>query len=213
MDISFQIYFFLTGPAFYITIPLMASGILRKIAVIISARSQGLRFPGSLREIPGNYDSASAKAAHPAGDPVLTAASTLFHIAVITGPFLARGHSIFIERAWALALPGVPAALTTVITVTAIATGSFLLMRRIFLRHVSAVSTWKDYTAMACVMVPFITGLMARSGIAPYESVMLIHCISGHILLIAMGWTRLGHMVFYTAGRLLASGPGMVKAA
>lgn len=138
-------------------------------------------------------------------DMVLAVATTLFHFALIAAPLTARAHGILLDQAWQVFPPRIDPVITGVCTMTAIISGLLLLLRRTFVRRVFAVSSWKDFAAMICVLTPFVTGLLAREMIGNYEIVMLIHCTGAHVLLLAIGWTRLGHMVFFTAGRFVAS--------
>lgn len=134
-------------------------------------------------------------------DPILAAASLVFHISVTTVPLTAGAHMILFNQAWHVMPPLFNAEIPLILSWTGIATGLFLLLRRTFLKHVRAVSSWKDYAAMTCVLAPLITGLIARLNPSHYEIIVLMHCISAHILLVAIGWTRLGHFVFFTTGR------------
>ncbi len=207
MNIISRIYEFLIVPGLYITVPLCLAGIARKVIIIISGREHGLLFPASHRPA---YLNAGIYGRNPAmifagHDLIFTAVSTIFHIAVFAAPLTAMAHGILLEQSWQVIPPRFDPAITGACTVTAIAAGFFLLMRRIVVRHVFAVSSWRDYAAMISVLTPFVTGLLARESIGNYEIIMLIHCFSAHVLLLAIGWTRLGHMVFFMAGRIVIS--------
>ncbi len=208
MDITYLIYDFLAGPCLFITVPLCIAGIIRKIIIIVSGRNRGLGFP-VMRNAGRNADwithgDSSLTAIAAAGrDPLLAAAGILFHIAIFMALFSSHAHWILIDQSWGILLPGIDPVFTRTFTVTAIFSGFVLILRRTFVLHVLAVSSWKDYAAMLCVLLPFITGLLAGNLVGPYETVMVIHCVSAHILLIAIGWTRLGHLAFYASGRIV----------
>ncbi len=211
MYITSGIYDFLAGPALYITVPLCIIGTARKIIIIISGRNNGLKFlvphvkgcaPSGA--VSGNLIVPQITAA--GRDRVLTATGVIFHVSIFMVPFTAMAHAILFDQAWGVLPPRVDPVFTSVFTAAAIVTGLFLLLRRTFIRHVFAVTSWRDYAAMGCVLIPFITGMLARELVGPYETVMVIHCASAHLLLLAIGWTRLGHMVFFTSGRLVSLG-------
>lgn len=206
MNIIFQLYDFLTGTCFYFTVSLCIIGLVRKTIIIISGRRHGLRFPAiQAREyVPAGFeaDESLLMPVTIAGrDPVLAVVSLVFHISIFAAPLTAVAHMILFDLAWHIMPPPVNPAVTGVFTWTAIITGLYLLARRTFKQNVLAVSSWKDYAAMTCVLTPFVTGLFAREFIGYYEIIIIIHCLSAHALLLAVGWTRLGHMVFFTAGR------------
>lgn len=206
MDITFYIYDFLTGTCFYFSAALCFTGLARKTAIIISGRSHGLRFPVNPVDEYAAGMSVFSRSPLYAGtvagrDPVLAFISLIFHISVIAAPVTAGAHIILFSQAWNvmpwLFNPRIP----VIFGWTGVLTGLSLLIRRSFSRHVKAVSSWRDYAAMTCVLIPLVTGLIVKEFSVYYKTVVIIHCISGHILLIAIGWTRLGHMVFFTAGR------------
>lgn len=206
-----RIYDFLSGPCLYITIPLCAAGLVRKTLIIMSGRSRGLRFPVFSAE---GYTAAGSSASDyiwtdfisPGHDRVLVSASLLFHLAIFIAPFTAAAHAVLFDLAWGFFPPRIAPTITRTFAVAAVIAGIVLVLRRIFVGHVSAVSSWRDYAAMCCVLTPFVTGILAGKLVGPYEVIMVIHCASAHVLILALGWTRLGHMVFFLSGRAAASG-------
>ncbi len=210
MDIISLLYDLLAGPCLYITVPLCITGLLRKAMIIFSGRDAGLRFPAvqqggcvvSAGSVQGDFPQPALTMRR--RGMALAVTSTIFHAAIFAAPLTAAAHWILIDNAWNVMPPRISPLLTSACTMAAIAAGAILLLRRTFVRHVLAVSSWRDYAAMACVMIPFVTGFMARMIIGPYEIIMLVHCAGAHLLLVAIGWTRLGHMIFFAAGRIAA---------
>ncbi len=209
MNNSARLYDFLAGPCLYITVSLCIAGIARKISIVIAGFSSGLRFSGLQNHgilISGNSGEEIIYPASTLADraPVVLWISVLFHVAIFTAPLTARAHGILLALSWGILPPRFSPVFTEIFTVMAIASGFFLLGRRVLVRHVLAVSSWRDFAAMICVLVPFITGFLAREMIGPYEIMMLIHVAGANLLLIAIGWTRVGHMVFFIAGQAVA---------
>jgi hypothetical protein len=200
MQMTTGIYDFLAGPCLYITVPLCIAGFTRKTCIILSGRENGLKFPVMRRgaSLPGITDTKRIN--------LIGVVSLLFHIALFMAPLTAKAHGMLIDQSWGLLPPAIDPALTGILTRVVIITGLFFILRRTLIRHVFAVSSWRDYAAMICVLTPFVTGIFARKLIGSYETVMIIHCASAHVMLIAMGWTRLGHMVFFISGRIAVSG-------
>jgi len=202
MDFILQINSFLAGPCLYITLTLCLAGLIRKALIIIEGREQGLKFP--VFQTDGEAD--APPLTFTGRNPFLAVVSILFHIAVIAAPLTARGHGILLDMSWGVLPPRFNQFFTSSFTGIAMVTGIILLSRRIFLKHVRALSSWSDYAVMICVLVPFVTGMMARGEIGDYEAVMFIHYIGAHILLVSIGWTRLGHFIFFGAALFVTSG-------
>lgn len=202
MDFILQINSFLAGPCLYITLILCAAGLIRKASVIIEGRSRGLKFPVFQPE--GDAD--AQPLTFTGRNPFFAVLSILFHLAVIAAPLTARGHGILLDMSWGILPPRFNPLFTSSFTEIAMVAGIILLSRRIIVKHMRALSSWRDYAVMICVLVPFITGMMARGGIGNYEAVMFIHYLGAHILLVSIGWTRLGHFIFFSAALFVTSG-------
>lgn len=202
MDFILQINSFLAGPCLYITLTLCLAGLIRKALIIIEGREHGLKFPvfQTGKEADAPPLTFTGRNHFPA------VVSILFHIAVIAAPLTARGHSILLDLSWGVLPPRFNPLFTSSFTGIAMVTGIILLSRRIIVKHVRALSSWSDYAVMICVLVPFITGMMASGNIGNYEAVMFIHFLGAHILLVSIGWTRLGHFIFFGAALFVTSG-------
>lgn len=202
MDFILQINSFFAGPCLYVTLTLCLAGLIRKALIIIEGREHGLKFPV--------FQTGREEDAPPLSftgrNPFLAVVSILFHIAVIAAPLTARGHGILLDMSWGVLPPRFNPLFTSALTGTAMVTGIILLSRRITVKHVHVLSSWRDFAVMICVLIPFITGMMARGGIGNYETVMFIHYLGAHILLVSIGWTRIGHFVFFTAALFVTSG-------
>lgn len=211
MQITYQIYDFLAGPCLYITVPLCIAGILRKAVIIINGRNYGLKFhaPVTQMSLTGRTSTTSFRV-YPGTvsgrNRILYSVSLLFHAAIFIAPVTAAAHWILFDMSWGVMPPRIDPGFTRLFTYAAVVAGIFLILRRTFTGHVFAVSSWKDYAAMVCVLTPFVTGILAGKLAGPYETVIVIHCASAHVLLLAVGWTRLGHMVFFASGRLVTLG-------
>lgn len=181
------------------------AGLFRKFIVIINGRGQGLLFPvmqpAESRVL--NFNDAGKTFLQRDHNTLFKITSVVFHICIFAAPLSAKAHAIVFDLSWGISIPGIHPVITEICTFVAIAAGLLLLARRVFIPHVAGVSSWRDYAAMICVLLPYITGLLARLMLFQYEIIMLLHYISANILLIAIGWTRLGHMVFFATGRVI----------
>ena len=83
-----------------------------------------------------------------------------------------------------------------VLTVIVIASCVFFLVRRLVSPEVQFVTSASDFAILAIVAAPFITGLVAYYQWFNYQVVVILHVLSGEIMLVAIPFTRLSHMLF-----------------
>ena len=103
-------------------------------------------------------------------------------------------------------MPSLPEKAADVLTIVVLVSAAFLSFRRIFKKEVRALTELWDWFLMSAVLLPFITGFMAFHKIGDYLTVMHIHILAGELLLVLIGWTKLGHGIFFVFGRILVSG-------
>jgi len=70
-------------------------------------------------------------------------------------------------------------------------------MRRIVIPRVQSISTSYDYLLLFITALPFLTGFYAYHQYFDYKTVITLHIAAGEVMLIAMPFTKLGHMVFF----------------
>jgi len=78
-----------------------------------------------------------------------------------------------------------------------LAGGIFQTMRRIVLPEVKYLTSISDYVILAMVSAPFITGFWTYHQWPGFRLMGIFHIISGEIMLAAIPFTRLIHMVFF----------------
>jgi nitrate reductase gamma subunit len=81
-------------------------------------------------------------------------------------------------------------------TIVVIASCVFFLVRRIVLPEVKYLTSISDYVILAMVSAPFITGFWTYHQWPGFKIMGIFHMIAGEILLAAIPFTRLIHMVF-----------------
>ena len=72
----------------------------------------------------------------------------------------------------------------------------FFLIRRLKLPEVKFVTSASDYIILAIVAAPFVTGFLAYHQWFGYQFLLILHIISGEVMLMAIPFTRLSHMLF-----------------
>jgi nitrate reductase gamma subunit len=69
-------------------------------------------------------------------------------------------------------------------------------VRRVTQPEVTFVTSASDFVILAVVAAPFITGFLAYHQWLSYPLVMCLHVLAGDIMLAAIPFTRLSHMIF-----------------
>ena len=64
------------------------------------------------------------------------------------------------------------------------------------------VTNATDYLLVAIALAPFVTGFIAYHQLFSYKMMVMIHMWAGAIMLIAIPFTRLSHMLFFVFTRM-----------
>ncbi|MGB5618800.1 MAG: respiratory nitrate reductase subunit gamma [Desulfobacterales bacterium] len=127
--------------------------------------------------------------------PVLTVVTFVFHIALVIAPIFLLSHVILVDEALNLSWWALPDAWADVLTVVVIIGCVFFLVRRLTQPEVKFVTSASDFVILAVVAAPFITGFIAYHQWIDYPVMMILHVVAGEVLLVAMPFTRLSHML------------------
>jgi nitrate reductase gamma subunit len=199
------------GPFFRLSIALMLLGLLRlailnavNIARVLSqARDRGIPWRMVLRDtaawlLPLGVGRSRA---------VFAAASFIFHIAAIITPIFLAAHIALWQRSLGVGWPAVPQAAADYLTLVAIAALTVLFIKRVSAKATRALSGAQDYMIPLLIMVPFASGYLAmHPGVNPfaYDATMLVHVISGNVVLIALPFSKLSHAVLFPTTQLVS---------
>jgi nitrate reductase gamma subunit len=128
--------------------------------------------------------------------PVLTIVTFAFHTCLIITPVFLLSHAILWDESWNISLWSLPDGVADIMTLVVVGSCIFFLVRRLVLPEVQYVTSASDYVILAIVAAPFITGFIAYHQWVNYQFFMILHIISGEIMLVAIPFTRLSHMLF-----------------
>jgi nitrate reductase gamma subunit len=92
------------------------------------------------------------------------------------------------------------------LTVAFMAGCLFFLVRRLAAAEVRALTKPVDYLILALVAAPFVTAYLAYHQFFAYRTVLLVHMIVGEIAIMAVPFTKLGHMPFLLFARFFVRG-------
>jgi len=128
--------------------------------------------------------------------PVLTIVTFAFHICLIITPVFLLSHAILWDESWNISLWSLSDGVADIMTLIVVGSCIFFLVRRLVLQEVQYVTSASDYVILAIVAAPFVTGFIAYHQWVNYQFFMILHIISGEIMLVSIPFTRLSHMLF-----------------
>jgi len=128
--------------------------------------------------------------------PILTVVTFVFHIGLVIAPIFLLAHVILLDEAVNLSWWALPDAWADVLTVVVIIGCLFFLVRRLTQPEVKFVTSASDFVILTIVAAPFITGFIAYHQWIDYPVMMVLHVVAGEVLLVAIPFTRLSHMLF-----------------
>jgi nitrate reductase gamma subunit len=138
--------------------------------------------------------------------PVVTVVTIIFHVFLFVIPIFLLAHNELFRKAFGFSLPSLSDQTSDMLTIIFLMCGAFFLFRRIFVKRVRAITTPWDYVILVVTLTPFITGFLAFRQWFDYPTVMIVHIVSGELMLILIPFTKLGHMIYFFLYRLLIGG-------
>ena len=127
--------------------------------------------------------------------PVLTIVTFAFHICLLAAPLFVLSHIILWDEAWNISWWAIPDALADIMTGVVILSCLFFLIRRLRQPEVRFVTSASDFVILAIVVMPFLTGFFAYHQWFNYQVSLILHILSGEVMLAAIPFTRLSHMI------------------
>ena len=138
--------------------------------------------------------------------PIMAIVSGVFHFCLFVAPVFLMAHNLILRSSLGIRLPSLPDVLVDVLTLVVLGCAVFFLIRRIAVPKVAAISCGNDYGVLLIAAVPFLTGFMAYHQLFDYKTVLTRHVLTGELMLIAIPFTKVGHMVFFFFTRLTMAG-------
>jgi nitrate reductase gamma subunit len=129
-------------------------------------------------------------------NPVMTVVTFAFHLSLIITPIFLLAHIILWDESFSISWWSLPEAVADLLTLVVIAGCCYFLYRRLTDPTVKYLTTVSDYVLLAIVAAPFITGFLAYHQLFNYQLIMILHVLSGEIMLVAIPFTRLSHMIY-----------------
>jgi nitrate reductase gamma subunit len=133
--------------------------------------------------------------------PVMAIVALVFHFCLFAVPVLTHAHNLLWRQSWGISFFSLPDRLIDMMTVLVLLGVLFFLGRRLVVPRVRAVSGLQDYLVLSLAAAPFLTGFMAYHQWGDYKTIITVHVLAGELLLAAIPFTKLVHMIFFFFAR------------
>jgi len=130
-----------------------------------------------------------------------------FHAAILIVPVFLAGHIALWEEAAGISWWAIPNRLADALTLVAVAMAIALVIERATARDTRSLSRFGDYVLPLLVALPFASGFcLMHPGInpLPFDVMMLVHVMSGNLLLVLIPLTKLSHAVLLATTQLVS---------
>ncbi len=128
----------------------------------------------------------------------ITTLTFVFHIGLVLLPIFLLSHNILIHESWGITWWTFSEGFADIVTLLVIFSCVAFFLRRVFAPEVKFVSSSSDFLILAISFLPFFTGFLAyHQMLLPYKWMVILHMIFGEIMLMAIPFTRLGHMFYF----------------
>ncbi len=133
--------------------------------------------------------------------PGMTVLFFTFHIGLVVTPVFLLAHNMILNERWGFSLGTLSETTADTLTIAVMVSAVFLILRRIALPEVRILTTAYDYLIIAITVAPFVTGYLASHQAAGSEFWLILHILCGEIMLIAIPFTKLSHVVLFFCSR------------
>ena len=198
-------YEFVRGPLLWISFIIFIGGLIYRVAALVSFSLKKDRviynhfsWSWALRSIfhwllPLNHTVRQY--------PVYTLVAYLFHICILVVPVFLLAHNLLWYESWGIEPWSLPEYVADYMTLFMLGATLFLIVRRMVLPYVRIVTSASDYMLLIVAALPFLTGYIAYHQWFEYKVMLIIHILSGELMLMAIPFTKLVHMVYFFLAR------------
>ena len=199
-----QLLEFLRGQGLKFALIIFAFGLIyRMLHPVLLGRKKNLAAPRGSEWGPGMrtlwHRSLFSVRLTPRGHFIIIAGYA-FHLGFLIALLFLSQHILLVKNAFRISWPALPPGVISVAAVLSVAAMAALLVHRITDPVKRLISDFQDYLVWALTLLPLLTGL-ALDMAADYQNMLIAHLISVELLLIAIPFTRLAHMLTTLSSR------------
>ena len=200
-----DLYELVRGPFAWVALILFVAGsIYRIIAMLVTGKKEPAldpseNFRGAVRSILHGLIPFGATTMRK--QPVFAIVTIGFHLCVMILPLFLLAHIVLWYESWQILWWSLPDLLADLMAFWVILACLYFLGRRWLVPEVKKVTRPSDILLPVIVLLTFLTGFLAYHQWGPYRPIMILHVLAGEILLIAIPFSKLGHMLFFMFSR------------
>jgi nitrate reductase gamma subunit len=133
--------------------------------------------------------------------PVFWGISYVFHLLLFIVPIFLLSHVVLLEESFGWSWITINDTVADVLTVVVLFALLFFIIRRIRVPEDRFLTRTSDYVFILIVALPFLTGFLAYHQFFMYQPMVILHILSGELMLILIPFTRFFHMVLAPISR------------
>ena len=200
-----DIYELVRGPLAWVALIVFVAGSLyRIISMLVTGKKEPALYPstsfsGALRSI--LHGLIPFGSTYMRRQPLFAIVTVSFHLCAIILPLFLLAHIVLWYESWRILWWSLPDLLADLMAVWVILACIYFLGRRWVVPEVKKVTRPSDTLLPAIILLTFLTGFLAYHQWGPYRPIMILHVLAGEILLIAIPFSKLGHMLFFMFSR------------
>ncbi len=134
--------------------------------------------------------------------PVFTLITFMFHLSLLVSAIFLPAHNYLLKQKWGISFFTIPEQVGDILAILVMIAVVMFVVRRIALAEVRIITSAYDYLLLAIAVAPFLTGFIAYHQFFDYKLWLILHILSGEIMLIAIPLTKLSHFVLFFMTRI-----------
>ena len=200
-----DVYELVRGPLAWVALIIFVGGSLyRIISMLVTGKKESVLYPstsvkGAVRSIV--HGLIPFGSTYMRRQPLFAIVSTGFHLGTIILPLFLLAHIVLWYESWQILWWSLPDLLADLMAIWVILACIYFLVRRWVVPEVKKVTRPVDILILAIILLTFLTGFLAYHQWGPYRPILISHVLAGEILLVAIPFSKLGHMLFFMFSR------------
>ena len=200
-----DIYELVRGPFAWVALIIFGAGSLyRIVAMLVTGKKDpdlypAASFKGAVRSI--LHGLIPFGSTFMCKQPLFTLVTVSFHLCVIILPLFLLAHIVLWYESWEVLWWSLPDMLADLMALWVILACIYFLVRRMMVPEVKKVTRPGDVLLIVIIMITFLTGFLSYHQWGPYRPILILHVLAGEMLLVAIPFSKLGHMLFFMFSR------------
>ncbi len=199
------------GPIFVAALAFMLLGLARQLGLTLWQAMRTYRGAGDQRIPTGQVVRATLRWLVPVDHLrerwPYSLTTFLLHVAVLLVPLFLAGHVALWRAGMGLSWPALPNAVSTTLTLVAVAAALAVVAQRALSRASRPLSRFQDYAIPLLLALGFASGFFVMHPAwnpFPADPTLLVHVLTGDLLLILVPMTKLSHMILLPFTQLVS---------